>query len=193
MPALPPVEVAPGQRPPDLRAVVLGVSAWAGGLAVIGLPGWTVGVLVVLGAVLAGARRRAGRPVRTLLACLLAACAVGGVTTLRVEGNRHGPVARLAEQGAVVTVTGRVTTDPVLRAGRFGSFVLTRLSVSEVVGRGHRFETGVPVLVVADESWRRVALGSVVSGTGRLGRPDGPDLAGVLSVGRPPRVLHRSR
>jgi competence protein ComEC len=193
MPALPPVEVAAGHRPPDLRAVVLGVSAWAGALAVVGLPGWTVAVLVVLGAVLVGTRRRGGRAVRTLLACLLAACAVGGVTTLRVEALRRGPVARLAEQGAVVTVTGRVTGDPVLREGRFGSYVLARVSVSEVVGRGRRYETGVPVLVVADESWRRVELGSVVTGTGRLARPDGPDLAGVLSVGRPPRVLHRPR
>ena len=85
MPALPPVEVAAGHRPPDLRAVVLGVSAWAGGLAVVGLPGWTVAVLVVLGAVLVGTRRRGGRAARTLLACLLAASAVGCVTTLRVR------------------------------------------------------------------------------------------------------------
>ena len=67
------------------------------GKAVVGLPGWTVAVLVVLGAVLVGTRLRDGRAVRTLLACLLAACAVGGVTTLRVEALRHGPVARLAE------------------------------------------------------------------------------------------------
>jgi competence protein ComEC len=191
MPALPAAEIASRPRPPDLRAVVLGVSAWAGGLAVIGLPAWTVAVLVVLAAVLVGVRRRGGRPVRVLLACLLAAGAVASVTLLRVEADRRGPVGRLAGQGAVVTVTGRVTTDPVLREGRFGSFVLARLSVSEIVGRGRRYETGVPVLVVADESWRRVELGSVVTGTGRLARPDGPDLAGVLSVGRPPRVLHR--
>ena len=48
----------------------------------------------------------------------------------------------------MVTVTGRVTGDPVLREGRFGSYVLARVSVSEVVGRGRRYETGVPVLVI---------------------------------------------
>ena len=94
MPSL--LEPADGaQRPvPDLRAVLLGVSAWAGGLAVFGLPGWTCLVLLALGAVTVAARRRRGRPVVTVLACLLAASAVGGVAALRVEANRDSPVAR---------------------------------------------------------------------------------------------------
>lgn len=192
MPSPAPVETEAGRRePPDLRAVVLGISAWAGGLAVLGLPGWTWLVTAALVAVWTLSRHRRGRPVVTLLACLLAASAVGSVTALRVQANRSSPVADLAEQGAVATITARVASDPVLRTGRFGAFTLTRVTVSEVVGRGHRHLTGVPVLVIADASWKHVGLGSRVTATGRLAAPDGPDLAGVLSTGRAPRVLSR--
>jgi competence protein ComEC len=177
--------------PPDLRAVVLGVSAWAGGLAALGLPGWTWPVTGLLGSTWVLSRRRRRRPVATLVACLLAASAVAGVTALRVEANQRSPVAALAERGAAVTLTARVTTDPVLRRGRFGSFTLTRVSVTEVVGRGQRHRSRVPVLVVGDEGWKRVPLGATVGATGRLAAPDGPDLAAVLSTRRPPRVLAR--
>lgn len=190
MPPLPPA--ASEQRPaPDLRAVVLAVSGWAGALVVLRLPGWSWWVLLVLGTVLAvGRRRRRGSAV-TVLACLLAAAAVGGVTGLRVDALRHSPVAALAGERAVVTITARVTTDPVLREGRFGSYTLTRVSVTEVVGRGHRLRTHVPVLVIGAESWRTAGLGATVTATGRLAAPDSPDLAAVLSTGRPPRLLTR--
>lgn len=192
MPRLAPVgEETERRAPPDLRAVLLGVSAWAGGLAVLGLPGWTWPVVAVLGSLWVLSRHRRGRPVVTFLACLLAAAAVGGVTALHVEANRGSPVAALARQGAVATLTARVSSDPVLRTGRFGAFTLTRVTVSAVTGRGHRHRTGVPVLVIGDASWKRVELGSRVTTTGRLAVPDGPDLAGVLSTGRPPRVLSR--
>ena len=66
---------------------------------------------------------------------------------------------------------------------------LTRVTVTEVTGRGRHVRTHVPVLVIGEKSWRRVGLGATVTATGRLARPDSPDLAGVLSTGRPPRVL----
>ena len=190
MPALPPAAPVP-RPPPDLRGVVLAVSGWAGALVVLGLPGWSWWLLCALAALLLVARRRRRRPVVTLVACLLAASAVGGVTELRSEALRHGPVAALARERAVVTVTGRVASDPVLREGRFGSYTLTRVTVSEVVGRGRRIRTHVPVLVIGAESWRGAGLGSTVTTTGRLAGPDSPDLAAVLSTGRPPRVLDR--
>jgi competence protein ComEC len=171
--------------------VVLAVSAWAGGLAVLGLPGWTCAVLLTLGTVLVLVRRRRGRPVVTLLAGLLAAGAVGGVTTLRVEVNRSSAVAALAAEGAVVTVAARVTSDPVVRRGRFGSYTLIRATVSEVVGRGRAHSTRVPVLMIGDERAAGVELGSRITATGRLGMSDGPDLAGVLSLRRPPTVIAR--
>ncbi len=175
--------------PRDLRAVLLGASAWAGGLAVFGLPGWTCLVLAVLGVLLVVARRRRGRRVVTLLACLLAAAAVGGAAAARVETNRGSVVAGLAEQGAVVTVTARVVSDPVVRTGRFGAYSLTRLTVTDVTGRGVRALTGVPVLVIGDRTWRQARLGARIAATGRLTRPSGPDLAGVLTTRRPPSTL----
>ena len=188
MPAPPPVG-GPHRPPPDLRAVLLGVSGWAGGLVVLGLPGWTWWVVLALGSLLLVARRRRRRPVVTVVACLLAAGAVGGVTALRAEALGHSPVATLAGERAVATVKARVNSDPVLRDGRFGSYTLTRVTVTEVTGRGRHVRTHVPVLVIGEKSWRRVGLGATVTATGRLARPDSPDLAGVLSTGRPPRVL----
>jgi competence protein ComEC len=169
--------------------VLLGVSGWAGGLAVFGLPGWTCLVLLALGAVTVAARRRRGRPVVTVLACLLAASAVGGVAALRVEANRGSAVAVLARDGAAVTVTARVSSDPVVRSGRFGIYTLTRINVTEVTGRGLRHRTRVPVLVIGDEGWAGVELGSRVTATGRLGPAQGPDLAAVLSTGRDPTTV----
>ena len=180
----------PEPRPPtDLRAVLLGVSAWAGGLAVFALPGWTCLVLLGVGALTLAARSRGRRPVVTLVACLLAAVAVGAAAAVRVEVNRTSPVAALADRRAAVALTARVTSDPVLRSGRFGSYTLTRVTVTEVEGRGSREGTMVPVLVIADQSWRRAELGSSVRATGRLAPAEGADLAGVLSTGRPPTVL----
>ncbi len=189
MPSLPAAGSASERAGPDLRAVVLGLSAWAGGLAALGLgPGWCLALAGVGGVgVLAQARRR--RPVAALTACLLAAAAVSGVTLARIETNRSGPVARLAAEGAAVTVTGRVGADPVLRAGRFGTYTVSRITVTEVAGRGHRFSTRVPVLVMGDASWTAAELGARVQATGRLSVSDGPDLAGILSTGRSPRLL----
>ena len=188
MPRLP--DTAAGvRRPTDLRAVIIGVSAWSGGLAAFGLPAWT-GLLLMSGVALALLlRARSGRPVATGVTCLLAAAAVAGVSHARMEAHTGSAVALLAREGAAVTVTGRVTSDPVSRSGRFGGYTLTRLSVSDVVGRGRRHHTGVPVLVIGDRTWSAVRLGARVTVTGRLGPAEGPDLAGVLSTGRPPRVL----
>ena len=189
MPRVPASEEGGRRRVPDLRAVLLGVAAWAGGLAVFGLPGWTCLVLLALGSLVVVARRRRGRPVVTVLACLLAAVAVGGVAALRIEANRGSAVAALADERAAVMVTGRVSSDPVVRSGRFGAYSLTRVDVTEVTGRGVRHGTGVPVLVIGDAGWSSAELGARVTATGRLAPAEGPDLAGVLSTGRPPRVL----
>ena len=55
-----------------------------------------------------------------------------------------------------------VTSDPVLRAGRFEEYVVFRARTQTVTGRGHRHRVRVPVLVIADERWQRVELGSRV-------------------------------
>jgi competence protein ComEC len=188
MPALP--DPAPAERRPrDLRALVLGGSGWLGGLAAFTAPGWlcALSVAVACGSLIVRARAR--RPVLTGIGCLLAATAVGGLSAARVEANRSSAVAALAAEGAVVTVTGRVTSDPALRTGRFGAYTLTRMDVAEVTGRGRTHRTGVPALVIGTESWSSVRLGARVRATGRLGPADGPDLAGVLSSRSPPQSL----
>ncbi len=188
--SLPERDTGPRRRT-DLRALVLGASGWAGGLVAVGMPGWPGPALLVGAALVLLVRLRRGRPVVTGILCLVAAAAVGGALSARAEANRASAVGVLAREGAAVTVTGRVTSDPVLRAGRFGGYTLTRLDVGEVVGRGRVHHTGVPVLVIGDESWVRVQLGARVTAAGRLGSPDGPDLAGVLTTGRGPQVLEQ--
>src|SRR4051794_18529686 len=179
------------RRPsPDLRALALGLSAWAGALAALGLPGWCWPALAAVLALRLLVRRR-GAPWATLAACLLAGVGVAGITEARVHAHRSSVVGRLADDGAVVTITARVTSDPVLRRGRFGSYTLTHVTVTDVVGRGRRATTRVAVLVIGDEAWRTVQLGARVRATGRLGRSSGPDLAGVLSTRSPPHVLTR--
>ncbi len=190
MPGLP-VDPDEGRPSPDLRAPVLALSAWAGGLAIFRLPGWTCLVLLAVVALWVVARAWHGQTVVTVAACLAAATAVGVVGALRVEAHQGSAVADLARQGAAVTLTASVTSDPVVRSGRFGAYTLTRLRVTEVVGRGQAHRTRVPVLVIGDESWSRVQMGARVVATGRLGPADGPELAGVLSTGRPPEVLRR--
>ena len=176
---------AEGERP-DLRAVLLGISAWAGGLAAFGLPGWTCVVLLALALLGVVARRRRGGPIVTLTACLLAAVAVAGAATVRVHLNRTGVVASLAQQRSLVTASGPVVSDPVLRRGRFGSYSLTKVLVDTVSARDLVHHTRSTVLVVGDRTWARARLGARVQVTGRLDRSSGPDLAGVLVTRSPP-------
>ncbi|HEX6247090.1 MAG TPA: DNA internalization-related competence protein ComEC/Rec2 [Nocardioidaceae bacterium] len=174
---------------PDLRMVVLALAAWAGALAGFLLPRWVVvGVLVAAGLLLV-LRRRRGRRVVVALAWLLAAAAVAVSSMLRVEAVSSSPVRELADEQAFVTAVVRVASDPLLRQGRFEPFVLVRATTVEVTGRGTTHRTRLPVLLIADERWRDVELGSVVEVEGRAAVPDGHDLAAVLSTSRPPTVL----
>ncbi|MEP7090212.1 MAG: DNA internalization-related competence protein ComEC/Rec2 [Nocardioidaceae bacterium] len=191
MPRLPEEAVPGGGRLPDLRAMLLGLSGWLGGLVALGLPGAVALALLAAATVVLVLRGRRGKAVVTGLACLLAAASVGAATAARVDANRTSAVAVLAHRGAVGTLTGTVTSDPVTRSGRFGDYTLTRMSVSEALGRGVLHRTGVPVLVIADRDWAGVRLGARVRVAGRLGPASGADLAGVLSTGRPPTVLSR--
>jgi competence protein ComEC len=127
------------------------------------------------------------------VACVVVAAAAVTVTVLRAEADRTSPVGRLATTGAVVTVTARVTSDPLLRAGPHGRYSLTRVTVLSVrTGAGPGQRTHVPALVVGDEQWRGVRLGETVTTSGRLGPSSGPDLAGVLSARRTPQVVRPS-
>jgi competence protein ComEC len=182
----------PSGRAPDLRAVLLAAVCWLGALSGFLLPRWATLLLMAAGAVWLALRRRVGRPVLLLCVCLVVGSAVALVAVLRVEANRHSPVAALAAEDAFVTAVVSVTSDPAVRQGRFGDYLLLRATASQVTGRGRTYGTRVPVLLVADETWADAELGSRVRAEGRLSRADGPDLAGVLTTHRPPEVLEEA-
>ena len=163
--------------------------AWAGGVAGFLLPRGLVLAVMTLAAVGLLVRWRRGQSVVVRLGWLLAAVAVAGSAMLRVEGVEASRLADLAEEGAFVSAVVRVTSDPVLRQGRFTSFTLTRATTLQVTGRASTSAGRVPVLVIADARWLDVELGSVVRVEGKASPSDGNDLAAVISSNRPPELL----
>ncbi len=172
----------PPTRGPDLRLPLLGLAAWAGALVTYwrpAKPGWTLGlllvasVLLVVTAVRRPARRRAAV---TGLAAVVVATAVGAIAATQAAAVRDGPVAELARERALVTLTGTVTADPKRIPGRFGERVLVRVSV----GR-HQ-----PVLVFGDDDWERLVLKERVRFTGRLAPADDDDVAATATPRGPP-------
>jgi competence protein ComEC len=103
-----------------------------------------------------------------------------------------GPVPELARDGAQVSLVGEVVTDPLEREGAFGAYVVVRLRVDEITGRGATTSVASPVLVIADPVWLRVSLGDRVLATGLLQPAQGSDLAGVLIARGPAEVLSRA-
>ena len=178
-----------GPDRPDLRMVALGAAAWAGGLAtVLAPPWWVVALLAAALAAVGGwsLRTRTSRAEGswrwTVIACLLVGGAVAAGVAVRAEANATGPVARLADERAVVSLVGRVDSDPVTREGRYGDFVVVRLTLLRVSGRGYDFHVRSPVLVLADPTWASLRLGATVAAVGRLEPPDDDgSVAGVLA------------
>ncbi|VXB23880.1 ComEC/Rec2 family competence protein [Nocardioides sp. AX2bis] len=179
-------------RRTDLRLVLVGAAAWVGALLAraYGGPAVLLPVLlvpvVVVGAV---ATRRGPAPLVTVLGVLVALGAGAGATVLRAEAVTQSPVTALAAEGAAVTLTGHVVTDPRTVEGRFADLVAVRLDVRDVTGRGDRFLLSAPVLVLGGPEWASVELGSEVTTTGRLAAADDPDLAALLLGGRAPEVV----
>lgn len=190
----PPATAAPPATatPVDLRTVLLATAGWAGALAVLTAPGWVPPALAAAGTAACltwwSRRRTSWAPV----GCLVAALAVGGVALVRLESVHSGPVARLAEQGAVVALEARIASDPRRHSGRFGELVVVHLDVLAVDGRGRHFTTRSPVVVLGDEAWADVALGDTVRTTGRLAPPEDVATAAVLTGARDPTTLVRA-
>ena len=166
----------PAAAAPRPGGVGRGAAACGGGRASV----WVL-ALVAVRAVAGGrrcwpARRRAAL---TALAMLGVASGVGVVALVRSEAVRVGPVATAAQQRALVTMTGTVTSDPRRIEGRFGDRVLVRVAV----GR-HQ-----PVLVFGDDAWERVAIGERIRFTGRLAPvEDAGDLAATVTPRGPPET-----
>lgn len=182
---------APGpasRDPVDHRLLPAALAVWAAAAFAQGLPVTQnlagAGLLVALGLILARGRRTWGLPLLLMAAALAA-------TALRLAGVQAGPVRALAEDRAAINATAAVVTDPRVRTGQFGDFVLVRLLLTRVTGRGQTAYVRTPVLLFGDPVWRRVEHGQRVELSGRLDTADGPDVAAVLVARGPPRVVRR--
>jgi len=169
---------------------LLGLAAWAGALLGGPAPGWAaLATGAATAAVAVVACRRWGREVvPTVAAVLLVGAAVGAVTWLRAESVETSPVARLADERAVVDVTARVVSDPRTVTGQLEDRVVLRVEVREVTGRGATTRLRAPVLVVGDAAWLAVPLGAEVVASGRLAPADDDELAGLLVATSDPEV-----
>jgi competence protein ComEC len=175
----------------DLRVPVLGAVAWLAALLALHAPAWLLPVVLALSLGRVLHRWRRGAEVLTRLTWLAAAVGVVALTLLRVAGVQDSAVAVLARDHAVVHLGLVLTSDPVLRHGRFGDYVVVRARTEAVTGRAVRHRVRVPVLVIADRRWRSLALGTRLEAAGRLQTARTRDLAGVLSTRGPPRVPDR--
>ena len=146
--------------------VLLAAAAWAGGA------GWAPATLA--GRPPASGSRRPAVTVRSTAGpaggagrgCLVAGAAVGGSAMVRAEANAHQPGgARSPSSGR--SSLPRCGSPPTRCAGRAGSasYVLLRGTVTEVTGRGRRFATTAPVLVIGGRP--------VARGRARVGGPGG--------------------
>jgi len=179
------------REPPDLRMPLLALAAWLGALLghLGSRPAAAAAAVAVLAAVPVLARRRGRRAALTALAVLLVGTAVAGAALLRAEQVAGNPVARLAADGAVATLEATVTSDPRVVTGRYADQVLLRLEVRHVTGRGASYSLATPVVLLGDEAWREVPLGTTVRTTGRLSPSDDGDAAAVLGAAGDPVVL----
>ncbi|HKE70872.1 MAG TPA: ComEC/Rec2 family competence protein, partial [Nocardioidaceae bacterium] len=132
-----------------------------------------VGGLVVL--------RRYGLRLGAITLAAAAACLAAG---LRLTAADAGPVPELADEGAVVYATLTVTSDPAIRDGPYGEFVVAEARITEVTGRGVTTEVRSPVLLFGDGEWRDVPLGASVRAVGRLGASDDARHAAVFLPSR---------
>lgn len=168
---------------PDLRLFGLGLVAW--GAALVAGAGWPWLLLLAV-AVSVGLRRPSLRV--TVAAALLVVVGVGAATAFRAEQRSTNPVAQLASAHAVAAGELEITSDPRVRAGRSGDFVLVRGRVVSVTGRGLGWTLAAPVLVIGDSTWSDVRLGQRVVTSGRLAPGDG-DVSAVWSVRAAPRTV----
>lgn len=175
-------------RPRDLRMPAIGLAGWLGGLGGLLAPGPALLGGAVLSAVALLAIRSPGLR-RTAVACLLASLAVGASAFLRDVAVGGGPVAAQAQTRSAVTVQLTVTADPRSVQGQFATSIVVRAVVERLEGQEATYDVHTPVLLIADESWREVQLGSRFHVRARLAPAEGHDVAAVLTpFGPPPRA-----
>ena len=190
--AEPPVDdAAPAQS--DLRTTLLSAVAWTGALAGLQLHRVALACLI---AVLVVGVAVAGKRSRMVAACLLTSAALAGSAAVRLHATEVSPITGWAEERATVDAVLLVTSDPVLRDGRFGDFTLVEAQLRTAVVRGRELRSTVPVVILGGRGWSVVPLGSIVRFTGRLAPASSPQEAAVITgqgepvvVRGPPAVL----
>ena len=175
----------------DLRAASLAAVAWLAALLALRAPWWVLAGVVLAAVLGVWHRWRRGREVLSQVAWLVAGLGVVLSTLLRAGAVHDSAVVRLARDHAVVQAEVVVTSDPVLRSGRFEDYVVFRARTEVVSGRGLRHRVRAPVLVLADDRSLQVPLGAHLRLAGRLAEARTGDLGGVLSTRGPPVVLSR--
>ncbi|MCY4725803.1 ComEC/Rec2 family competence protein [Nocardioides sp. STR2] len=170
---------------PDLRAVALGLGAWAGALLVLLAPGppALAAIVAVVVLVVTGVVRRWWSP--GWLGPLAALAAVAGVAALQHVLLTTSPLAALAEEGAVVTVELELTSDVRVVSGQYGDLQVVRAAVTRAEGRGSAWTLDAPVVVMAPADWPRLPLGTRLETTARLVPGDGDVAALVRPSGEP--------
>ncbi len=189
-------------EPLDLRLVPAAMALWAGtfaGVSFSWIPALAgAGVFFGAAALVATHCRSPGwrRGMAVVGVCLVAGVVIGGA---RAEPIRAGPVNDLADAGAYAEFEAVVIDDPQRRdgsaAGRDGeenAYVVGRVRVVEITGRGRTHRVRTPVLVVSNEmTWASLLPGQRVSASGVLESADGPghDVAAILRPRAGPEVL----
>lgn len=176
----------------DHRGPVLAVAAWAGAWPGISgdqrwiWPAAAVGLLV-LGWGTRTRRRLAVMAGLVLLACL----AVAGGRSLAAHS---GPVAELADEGAVVAATLRVGPGRLATSGFGGPTWFVPARLERIAGRDQHWLTGQSVLLRAGGdvagSWAAVVPGSVATTTLRLSPAEqGEPYSATARAREPPRLV----
>lgn len=189
----------------DLRLLVPALVGWAAVAVAFPLPGGVTAAVLIGCAVIGGVgsvvlfRRRdrglltvrrwfglgcaSALVVASLLGCALADAAI----------HRAGAVVELAEQRAVVEVTGTIDGDPRTitgRPARAGPLVIVPVGVLTIAGRGGIGDSQARLLVFGDAAWQSLQRGTTVGFVGRLGPAQDPSsVEAVVDPRGPPRVL----
>jgi competence protein ComEC len=190
-----PAEAPIAGGPPDLRMVPVAIAAWA--VAWAGTSGARLALALaavgVAAALLVAVLRRSALVLTVAVVIILIVC----IGLLDVYRLRHGPVARLAAQEAVVSVELEIRTDPqrVVTRGSAPDAAVLQSATVRIEGRGGSWLVRAPLLLVVSgpqlESWYQIPVGTrVVVVDGRLQVPDrGSDVAAVLRVRGSPTVV----
>ena len=185
------------ERPPlDLRLLGPVLAAWAAMAATLGLA-WTTrtfaGLVVLLLALTAVPLRRLAIGRFGSVVLMMTVTGFGLVVSGAHGATRDAsPLDELARSGAVVTVRGVLTADPIRVASPVPSapVLLVPVHVTRVEARGLTSKATASVLVRGDARWASLHWHNTVTATGRLSPADAadPEVAVLRPLG-PPRAV----